>query len=80
MPSRNVLHELWFKITLLRSKKKLLTGVCNVLSFRLCINLMHFTLPVTSEEYGGSHHPKYEKCVTRREFIYVLKLSLIYLV
>ena len=62
MPSRNVFYELCFKLTLLRSKKNL-TGVCNAVYFRLCIDLMQITPPVTAEHYlpldGMINIPKY---------------------
>ena len=38
--------------------------VCNVVYFRLCINLMPITPPVTAEGYGASRHPRYAKCKT----------------
>ena len=49
-------NESCVKITLLRSKKKILTGICNAVYFRLCIDLMHITLPVTAEGCDCSHH------------------------
>ena len=62
--------ELCGKITLLRSKKKILTEVCNVVYFRLCIDLLHITPPVTAEGltwdmlgYDGSNHLRYAKCL-----------------
>ena len=64
MPSRNVFNELFVKITPLRSekkKKKILTWVCNAVYFRLCIDLMHITPPVTAEGYDGSHQPRHAR-------------------
>ena len=59
MPSRNFFFdELCVKTTLVRSqkkKKKSLTGVYYAVYFRLCIDLMHITPPVTAERYDGSH-------------------------
>ena len=49
------------------------TGVCNAVYFRLCIDLMHITPPVTAEGYNGSHHPRYAECKRR-----MCKLILIY--
>ena len=43
----------YVKITLLRSNE-----VCNAVCFRLCIDLMHITAPVTAEGYDGFHHPR----------------------
>ena len=37
--------------------------VCNVVYFRLCIDLVHITPPVTAEVFDGNHHPKYAKCI-----------------
>ena len=37
-------------------------GVCNVVYFRLCIDLMHITPPFTAEGYDASH----EVCRTLR--------------
>ena len=60
MPSTNVFNELCFKITAkIYSEKNNLTGVCNPVYFRLCIDMMHITPPVTAEEFDGSHHPRY---------------------
>ena len=42
-------NEMFVKITLLRSITKNLTRVCNAVYFRLCIDLMHITPPVTAE-------------------------------
>ena len=36
--------------------------VCNAVYCRLCIELMHKTLPVPAEGYDGSHHLKYAQC------------------
>ena len=70
MPSRNVFNE-----TITEN----LTLLCNALYFRLCIDLMHITPPVTAEgydiippvtdeRYDGSHHPRcaeleWKKCI-----------------
>ena len=37
-------------------------AVCNEVYFRLCIDLMQITPPVTAEGYDGSHHPRYAEC------------------
>ena len=42
--------------------EKIYIIVYNTVYFRLCINLMHITPPVTAEGYDGSHHPRYAKC------------------
>ena len=34
-------------------------AVCNAVYFRLCIDLMRITLPVTAEGFDGSDHQKY---------------------
>ena len=34
-------------------------SLCNAVYFRLCIDLMHITPPVTAEGFDGSHHPRY---------------------
>ena len=39
--------------------------MCNVVYFRLCINPMHITPPVTAEGFDGSHHPRYAECFER---------------
>ena len=44
--------------------EKILT-VCDAVYFRLCINLMLITPPVTAEGYDGSHNPGYaEYCLS----------------
>ena len=58
MPATNVLNELCVKITLLRSIPKKILTVCNAVYFRLCIDLMHITPPVTADGFDGSHHPR----------------------
>ena len=62
MPLANVFNDMSVKITLLRSITKNLKGVCNAVYFRLCIDLMPFTPPVTPEGYDGSHHPRCAEC------------------
>ena len=62
MPSTNVFNKMRVKITLLRSITKNLTGVCNVVYFRLCIDLMHILPPITAEGFDGSHHPRCAEC------------------
>ena len=37
--------------------------VCNAVFFRLCIDLMYITPPVTAEGYDGSHQPRYAEWV-----------------
>ena len=63
MPSQKIFHELCVKITLLRSSSKKILTVCNAVYFRLCIDLMHITPPVTAEGIDGSHHPRYAECL-----------------
>ena len=58
MPSTNTFNEMCVKITLLKSIMRNLTGVCNAVYFRLCIDLMHILPPVTAEGFDGSHHPR----------------------
>ena len=58
MPSTNVYNELCIKICLLGSSPKKLL-LCNAVYFRLCIDLMHITPPLTADGYDGSHHPRY---------------------
>ena len=58
MASTNVFNEMCVKITLLRSITKNLTGVYNARYFRLRIDPMHITSPVTAEGYDGSNHPR----------------------
>ena len=53
-----VFNELCVKITLLRSIPKKIETVCNAVYFRLCIDLMHITPPVTAEGFDGSNHPR----------------------
>ena len=62
MPSTNVFNEMCVKITLLRSITRNLTGVCNAVYFRLCIDLMHILPPVTAAGFDGSHHPGCAEC------------------
>ena len=47
--------------------KKILTGG-NAVYFRLCIDWMHITPPVTAEGYDGSHHQR------RAEWVILLEL------
>ena len=61
MPSTNVFNELRVKITLQRSIPEKIISVCNAVYLRLCIDLMHFTPPLTAEGYDGSHHPRYSE-------------------
>ena len=49
MPSKNVFNELHVKITVLRAIPKKNLTACNAAYFRLCIDLMHITPPVTAE-------------------------------
>ena len=63
MPSTNVFNEMCVKITLLRYITKNLTKVCNVVYFRLCIDLMNITPPFTAEGYDGSLHPRYAEWI-----------------
>ena len=42
--------------------EKILT-VCTAVYFRLCIDLMHITPPVTAEGFDGSHHPRFAECL-----------------
>ena len=66
MYSTNVFNEISVKLTArIYSEKKNVTGVCNAMYFRLCIDLMHITPPVTAEGFDGSHHPRYAECHTR---------------
>ena len=58
MLSTNVFNEMCVKITLLRYITTNLTGLCNAVYFRLCIDLMHILPPVTAEGFDGSHHPR----------------------
>ena len=37
-------------------------GVCNTVYFRLGIDLMRITPPVTAEGYDGSHHTRCAEC------------------
>ena len=46
-----------------RHNSAFLTGVCDAVYFRLCMDLMHITPPVTAEGFGGSHHPRYAEWV-----------------
>ena len=46
--------------------EKILTGVCNAVYFRFCIDLIHITPPVTAGGFDGSHHPRYAECFTSR--------------
>ena len=62
MPSTNAFNEMCVKITLLWSIMRNLTGVCNAVYFRLCIDLMHILPPVTAEGFDGSHHPRCTEC------------------
>ena len=62
MPSTHVFNEMCVKITLLRSITKNLNRVCHAVYFRLCINLMHITPPVTAEGYVGFHHLRCAEC------------------
>ena len=62
MPSTNVFNELCIKITVLKSIPKKNLTVRNAVYFRLCINLMHISLPDTAEGFDGSHHPRYAEC------------------
>ena len=61
MPSTNVFNVMCKKKT---AKKNILVGgrVCNPVTFRLCIDLMHITPPVTIEGFDGSHHARYAEC------------------
>ena len=62
MPSSNVFNELCVKITAkIYSEKNLTLEEGGMYSgyFRLCIDLMHITPPVTAEGFEGSHHPRY---------------------
>ena len=40
--------------------------VCTAVYFRLCIDLMHITPPVTAEGFDGSYHPRYAEWNTVR--------------
>ena len=50
------------KITLVKSFTKNITRVCNVVYFRLSIDLMHITSPVTAEGCDGFHHRRCAEC------------------
>ena len=56
MPSANVFNELCVKKTAKIYSEKNVTGVCNPVYFRLCIDLMHITPPISAEGFDGSHH------------------------
>ena len=56
MPSTNVFNVSCVKIT---AKKKILTGICYPVYFRLCIDLMDITPSVTAEGFDDSDHPRY---------------------
>ena len=62
MPSTNVFNELCVKTSLLKCIPKKILTVCNAVYFRLCIDLMHITPPVTAEGFDGSHHPRCAEC------------------
>ena len=72
MPSTKVFNELCVKITLLRSIPKKIKTVCNVIYFRLCIDLMHILVPVTAEGYDVPQSPE----VCRMPLCYPLRCSL----
>ena len=44
------------------NSEKILT-VCNAVYFRLCIDLMHITPPVTAEGFDDSDHPTNAECI-----------------
>ena len=62
MLSTNLFNKLCVKITVLRSILKKIVTACNAVYFRLCIDLMHITPPVTAKGYDGSHHLRYAEC------------------
>ena len=78
MPSTNVFNELSAKIY---SEKNL--TVCNAVYFRLCIDLMHITAPVTAEGFDGSHlaryaechHPKFAECLPNPHWLPLIDSS-----
>ena len=47
----------------------------NAVYFRLFIDLMHITPPVTAEGYDGSHHPRYAEWEKVLTFITTTKLN-----
>ena len=44
------------------SYEYILTGVCNAVYFRLCIDLMHILPQVTAKGNDGSHYPRCAEC------------------
>ena len=63
MPSINFFNEVCVKITSMIYFEKNLTGVRNPVYFRLCIDLIHITPPVTAAGFDGSHYPRYAECL-----------------
>ena len=59
MPSKTFCNELCVETTLLRSIPNESNGVCHLVYFQLCIDLMHILPQVTAYGYDGFHHPRY---------------------
>ena len=67
------LNEFFVKITKIYSEKILTVG--NAVHFRLSINLMHITPPVTAQGFDGSYHPRYAECFLIHKFFNVVKTT-----
>ena len=61
--STNVFKELYVKMIAKIYSEKNLMGVCNLVYFWTCIDLIHITPPVTAKEFDGSHQSRYAKCI-----------------
>ena len=63
---KNAFNKRFKRIVCQNNSAKILSEknitVCNAVYFRLCIDLMHITPPVTAGGFDGFHHPRCAEC------------------